>query len=128
MLKDEDRCFACGRSNERGLKLPLRRTAGGVEIDHALPMEFEGWRGIVHGGIVATILDELLAWACKSAGIDAVTAELSVRFRQPLAAGQDFHGSGRITGRRGRLILAESRLVDSDGRTIAEASGKMMAS
>jgi uncharacterized protein (TIGR00369 family) len=126
ILKDLDRCFACGRRNEAGLRLPIQRGPEGVEVEFALTEQFAGWSGIVHGGIVATVLDELLAWAARNAGYDAVTAEIQVRFRQPLRVGQRFHGEGRIVSRRGRLLLGESRLVDDDRRVIAEASGKMM--
>ncbi len=125
-LEDDDSCFACGRNNPHGLQLDIRTTAEGVELDYTPPRRFQGWKGIVHGGIVSTILDELLAWACTAQGFDAVTGELSVRFRQAMKVGEPVHGTGRITRSKGRLLMAESRLVDARGRTIAEASGKLM--
>lgn len=126
MLKDLDRCFACGRQNPSGLQLPILPLAEGVELDFVLDERFAGWAGIVHGGIVTTVLDELLAWACRNAGRDAVTAEIQVRFRKPLRVGCRFRGEGRIVSQRGRLLLARSWLLDDDGQVIAEASGKMM--
>ena len=126
MLKDLGICFACGKANPHGLRLDIRKTAEGVELDYAVPKRYCGWQDIVHGGIVATILDELCAWACTAAGGNAVTAELTVRFRQPLRVGQRFHGTGRVNDERGKLTLAESRLTDESGMVIAEATAKMM--
>jgi len=126
VLKDADACFACGRLNPHGLKLDIRQDAGGVAVDYAFPGQFQGWQGVVHGGLVATILDELMAWSCKTAACSAVTAEMTVRFRRPLRTGRPFRGEGRIVGEHGRLLLCESRLLDADSRVIAEASGKMM--
>jgi uncharacterized protein (TIGR00369 family) len=128
VLKDNDACFACGRDNPDGLQLPIRKAADGVELDYAVPARFQGWHDIIHGGIVATILDELCAWAGTNAGYNVVTAELTVRWRRPLHVGQRVRGTGRIVAEKGRMLLAESRLLDESGTLIAEASGKMMKS
>lgn len=125
-LKDSGGCFACGKANPHGLQLPIQQAGDHVELDWAVPSRFQGWQGIVHGGIVATILDELCAWAGTAAGFDVVTAELQVRWRQPLHVEQRFHGTGRVVEERGRLLIAQSSLADTAGRVIAEATGKMM--
>ncbi len=125
-LEDDDTCFACGRKNPDGLQLDIRETPDGVELDFTPDIKWQGWIGIVHGGIVSTILDELLAWACTVRGYDAVTGELKIRFRQPMKIGQAIHGIGRITEEHGQLLLGESRLFDESGRLIARATGKMM--
>jgi uncharacterized protein (TIGR00369 family) len=119
-------CFACGKKNPHGLQLDVRKTPDGVEFEYEPPEKFEGWQGIVHGGIVATMLDELCAWACTARGFDAVTGELSVRYRRPMRVGGRVRGLGRMLTERGRFLLAESRLLDENGNTIAEARGKMM--
>lgn len=126
MFKDVNACFACGRLNQHGLQLDIRRTAAGVEVDYAFPEHFQGWQHIVHGGLVSTVLDELMVWACTAAGRTTVTAELTVRLRRPLRVGQPFHGEGRVVADRGRLLLCSGRLLDSESRVIAEATGKMM--
>lgn len=126
MLKDSGRCFACGKDNPQGLKLVVRKTPDGVELDYVLPEHFAGWQGIAHGGIVATILDELLAWACTNAGRNCVTAEMSVRYRKPVKTGSPLKGYGRVTGEKGRLLFTEARLLDESGTLVAEATGKMM--
>jgi len=126
MLKDSGRCFACGKDNPQGLKLEVRKTSEGVELDYVLPEHFAGWQGIAHGGIVATILDELLAWACTNAGRNCVTAEMTVRYRKPVKTGSPLRGFGRVTGQKGRLLFTEARLLDESGELVAEATGKMM--
>lgn len=126
MLEDNKTCFACGKANPDGLRLPIRNLPGRVELDFAVPEKFQGWKGIVHGGIVATILDELCAWAGTNAGYNVVTAEIQIRWRKPLHVGERFHGTGRVTAEKGRLVLAESRIEAEDGTLIAEASGKMI--
>lgn len=126
MLKDVNACFACGRLNRHGLQLDIRRTPSGVAVDYSFPARFQGWQNVVHGGLVSTVLDELMVWACTAAGRTTVTAELTVRFRRPLMVGQPFHGEGRIVADRGRLLLCAGRLTDSDSLAIAEATGKMM--
>ena len=125
-VKNSGGCFACGRSNPHGLRLDIRPTPDGVGFTWTPPDRFQGWDGIIHGGIVATLLDELIAWACTARGFDAVTGELTVRYRRPLAAGHPVRGTGRIVQEKGRLLLGESRLLDESGNVVAEASGKMM--
>jgi uncharacterized protein (TIGR00369 family) len=126
VLKDYGRCFACGKDNLQGLKLEIRKTPDGVELDYVLPEHFAGWQGIAHGGIVATILDELLAWACTNAGRNCVTVEMTVRYRKPVKTGSPLKGFGRVTGERGKLLFTEARLLDKSGTLVAEATGKMM--
>jgi uncharacterized protein (TIGR00369 family) len=126
MLKDSGRCFACGKDNPQGLKLDVKKAPDGVRVDYVLPEHFAGWQGIAHGGIVATILDELLAWACTASGRNCVTAEMTVRYRKPVKTGQPLSGFGRVASEKGRLLFTEARLIDESGTLVAEASGKMM--
>ncbi|MEO0079021.1 MAG: PaaI family thioesterase, partial [candidate division WOR-3 bacterium] len=126
LLKDSGVCFACGQANPEGMRLTIRRVDGGVQMDYVVPDKFCGWKGVVHGGIIATMLDELAAWACTEAGSNAVTAELSVRFRHPVSTGQKLRGFGRVVEEHGRLLLAESRLTDEQGTVLANARAKMM--
>jgi uncharacterized protein (TIGR00369 family) len=126
LLKDSGRCFACGKDNPHGLKLDIRKTGDGVETVFVPDQRFAGWQGIVHGGIVATVLDELLAWACSARDLNSVTAEMTARFRKPMAVGSPYRGFGRVVEQRGRMVLTESRLMDESGAVVAEASGKMM--
>ncbi len=125
-MRKAENCFACGKNNRHGMHLDIRETPEGVELDFVAGNRYEGWQDIIHGGIVATILDELMAWACTARGHSAVTGDLKIRFRQPLKVGQTVHGTGRVVKEHGRLLLAESMLLDESGSLVAEASGKML--
>ncbi len=125
-LENRDTCFACGRQNPDGLQLPIVADEQGARFErYVIAERYQGWHGIVHGGIVATLLDELMAWSVKSRGYNTVTAEMSVRFRKPVPVGKEISGSGWITGEEGRIVYTKSRLVDSAGVVLAEATGKL---
>lgn len=125
-LEDRDTCFACGRQNPDGLQLPIVADGAGARFEkYVIPEKYQGWTGIVHGGIVATLLDELMAWAVKTKGYSTVTAEMNVRFRKPVPVGTEISGLGWITKEEGRIVYTQSRLVDATGTVLAEATGKL---
>lgn len=123
---DDGSCFACGRLNTHGLQLQFRLDAGqGTAVTEvALPSHFGGWREAVHGGIVATMLDEAMVYACGALGQYVATATLNVRFRKPVPLQTMLRIEGRVTGRRARFLRAESRLL-VNGRVLAQASGAL---
>jgi acyl-coenzyme A thioesterase PaaI-like protein len=74
-------CFACGTLNAHGLRLLLHVEPGRSWADVTLDKRFEGWDGIVHGGILCTVLDEVMAWALVGSDNWGLTTRLSVEFR-----------------------------------------------
>jgi acyl-coenzyme A thioesterase PaaI-like protein len=86
----------------------------------------EGWPGVVHGGILAALLDEAMAYAVWFAKTRAVTARLETRFRTTVAAGDSLVITGRVTGRRRNLLDAEGAIVRSDGTPVAEATARFV--
>lgn len=124
-LQDKDTCFVCGRANPSGLHLPIVADEQGAHFEYVIPEDYQGWHGIAHGGIIATLLDELMAWSTKSRGYSTVTAEMQVRFRKPVPVGRKILGRGWISAEQGRLVLAASRLTDAEGTILAEATGKL---
>ena len=130
-LVDDHRCFACGDRNPDGLRITFEYPEPGrCRAVLNLDRRFQGWRGILHGGIISTILDEGFAHACGGSireGADAaVTAEMTVRFRKPVKIGQTIVLEGRVTGANGRLITCTSTLSDEAGAVLAEATGKLI--
>jgi acyl-coenzyme A thioesterase PaaI-like protein len=89
--------------------------------------EFGGWSNIMHGGIVATLLDEAMAHAAIAAGIRAVTARIEVRFRKPVSTDRPLVVEGSVTARRGRMLEISAVLTESDGTVLAESQGKFIA-
>ena len=131
-LTDDHFCFACGRDNPDGLRLAFEYPEPGrCRAEFIPPIKFQGWQGMLHGGIISTVLDEALAHAVGGAergggGSGAVTAELTVRFVKPVRIGQKVLLSGTVLTDKGRVIEAVSELEDEEGSVLASARGKLM--
>lgn len=125
----EGRCFGCGPANPSGLKLRFYETDDGVESEYVVPSDLDGAPGIVHGGIQATLLDEVMCMtAYAKAGTGVVTGELTVRYLRPAPSGMPLLLAGRITQTRGRsfFIAGSIRLADG-GEELTRAQGRFFA-
>ena len=115
-------CFACDPRNARGLHLDFHETEGGRMAAQWLPdQELEGFRGIAHGGIVSTVLDEAMAKAVAATGIDALTAEMRVRFRREVSTAVPVLVEGWVESRKRRMFRTEASLTATDGSELAHA-------
>ena len=122
-VRDDHGCFGCGRLNPHGLRLRFVREGNGVRAPFTPRPEDEGYGGVVHGGIVATLLDEAMAWACYARDAWVVTATIQVRFRRPVAVGVPLHARGHVLRDHGRLLDAIGELRrDVDDLLLAEAT------
>ena len=120
-------CFACGSDNPHGLQLKFHADSdGAASANLALSSQWEGPRGIAHGGIVSTLLDEAMAKAVAATGRKAMTAELRVRFRESAKTGERLQLRGLVVRQEKRLIETEATLVATDGRERAHAWGKFV--
>jgi uncharacterized protein (TIGR00369 family) len=126
-LKDNQRCYVCGNDNPAGLKVQFA-------IDHATRTitgrftprrEHEGWEGIVHGGIIATLMDEAMVKLAAHLGEPAVSAEITVKFKARVAPGEELIVTGKIIKEARRLIEAEAT-VEKGLIVVAEAKGKLL--
>jgi acyl-coenzyme A thioesterase PaaI-like protein len=125
-VRDDHHCFGCGRLNPWGLKLSFYE--GPEESELWAPWtpvrEHEGYDGIAHGGIITTVLDEVMAWTAYRRQIWAVTGRIAVSFRRPVEIGVPTRAIGRIVADRGRILeLAGELRRESDGALLAEATG-----
>ena len=121
-------CFACGTLNTSGMGLLLHVEPGRSWVELTLEPRFQGWDQIAHGGIVCTILDEVMAWALVGADDWGLTARLSVEFKRPVLVGQDLRAEGWITRSRRRVVDTAGRLEDAaTGQTLATATGVYVA-
>jgi acyl-coenzyme A thioesterase PaaI-like protein len=121
-------CFVCGQDNARGLRLEFRpEFDGGMTANWMPDSAFEGFHGVIHGGVVSTVLDEAMSKAVAATGAKALTAELRVRFRHHVATGEDFRVRGWIVGRHKRVIDAEAALTAADGTEHAHAWAKFLS-
>lgn len=120
--RPQSACFVCGQDNPTGLRIPFQRQENGEITAAWTPGQaWEGFRGIVHGGVVSTVLDEAMSKAVAASGAEALTAELRIRFRQPVESGACFTIRGWVVHRNKRLIETEATLVASDGTEHAHA-------
>jgi uncharacterized protein (TIGR00369 family) len=121
-------CFACGTLNAGGLGLTMHIEPGRSWTETTLDRRFEGWEGMAHGGILCTILDEVMAWALVGADNWGVTARMSVEFRKPILIGRAIRAEGWTVESRRRIVDAAGRIVDAaDGTLLAEATGRYVA-
>jgi len=127
-LRWGDGCFVCGQGNPEGLRLTFRVDEENRTIETRwTPREVHaGYQGVVHGGLVATVLDEVLGKLSTCIGTPAVTAELTVRYLKPVPTGRPLGVEGRLTRERGRLLIGESRALLEDGTVAATATAKLM--
>ncbi len=120
-------CFACGSLNEHGLHLDLHLGERRSWTEVTLDPRFEGWVGITHGGIIATILDEVMAWALVAEENWGVTARMTIDYRRPIPIGTPIRGEGWIVRSRRRLVDTAGRIVDAQGTVLAEAEAIYVA-
>lgn len=121
-------CFVCGQDNPRGLRLCFRQDEDSeVSAVWSPGAEWEGFSGIVHGGVVSTVLDEAMSKAVAATNTEALTAELRVRFRRYVATGGTFVIHGWIVKRNRRLIEAEAALTATDGTEHAHAWARFLS-
>ena len=124
---DDQNCFVCGQKNTAGLGLEFGQNAasGETEARVAFPVQFQGWRSTVHGGLLATVLDESMIKAAAAVGSKCVTAEITVKYRKPVLTGEPCLIAAGIVETRGRIVFAQGRICDSQGQVLAQATGKL---
>ncbi len=121
-------CFVCGEANPAGLNLRFESDGRTVRTRFTPRAEHVGFQQVVHGGIVSTLLDEIMVWACAVATRRfAFCAELKVRFVKPARPGEELHVSGELlANRRNRVYEAKAKLKNPAGELLAVATGKYL--
>ena len=114
-LDDDAYCFCCGPDNPIGLKLAFEATGqGGMRTIWTPRREHQGFKDIVHGGLVATVLDEVMVRLLHDRGIHAVTAGLETRLMKPVRWGRAYRFEARITAHRRRAVTTEADAFDAE--------------
>jgi uncharacterized protein (TIGR00369 family) len=121
-------CFVCGESNAAGLNLRFETDGKVVRARFQPRAEHSGFRNTIHGGIIATLLDEIMVWACAvPTRRFSYCAELKVRFVAPLRPGENVVATAELTNnRRDRVYEASAELRDDTGAVLASATGKYL--
>lgn len=121
-------CFVCGESNAAGLNLRFQTDGHVVQATFVPRPDHVGFRQTVHGGIIATLLDEIMVWACAvQTRRFAYCAELNVRFTNPLRPGNESVATGEmVVNRRDRIYEARADMRSGAGAVVASATGKYL--
>ena len=120
-------CFVCGRENPIGLQVEFN-------VDHeqnranatlTIGSNFQGWQGVVHGGIIATLLDETAIYACRPLAHEAVTAGMTVKYKKPVKVDCPLALQAEVLSVKRRIAIVRSCLL-VDSKVMAEAEVKVM--
>jgi len=120
-------CFVCGLDNPIGLKMHFYQDESGRVVARFTPQKaHEGYPGVVHGGIVTAILDEVLGRAAIAAEDWAMTVRLNLRFRRPVPILKPLTAVAEVVRKKRNLLELRGAILLEDGRTATEAVGTFM--
>jgi uncharacterized protein (TIGR00369 family) len=120
----QNRCFGCGEANPNGLQLEfLLAPDGTVVCPASIPVAYEGHPGYLHGGIIATLLDETMSKAVRARGLTAMTRHLEIDYKRPVPSATPVRMEGHIVRSEGRKHWVEAHIFDSEGKALAQGHG-----
>jgi uncharacterized protein (TIGR00369 family) len=120
----QNRCFGCGQANPSGLHLEfLLAEDGSVVCMAEIPDTFEGPVGYVHGGIIATLMDETMSKSVRVRGVTAMTRQMEVQYLRPIPSGAAIRMEGSVVRSEGRRHWTEARILNAEGKVLAESKG-----
>ena len=115
-------CFGCGINNPIGLKLSFDWDGKTVRTEFTPTEFYQGWPGIIHGGIITSLLDEAMAYALHFRGLDCLTAEMRVRFRRPALVDEPLVITASLNRKARKLIETKASISLRDGTLVAEGT------
>jgi uncharacterized protein (TIGR00369 family) len=122
-------CFGCGGANPQGLQLSFEQddAARRIRAVFRLRPEYQGARGFLHGGIIATLLDEIMAKLSRLEGNGtSVTAELKVEYLKPVPVDADLHAEAYEASRAGRNLFRVGEIRNSEGVLLARGNARFV--
>src|SRR5580692_8821808 len=124
----ENICFGCGGANARGMQLTFEQDDASSKIRGAFRLgpEYQGGTGFIHGGIIATVLDEVMGKVCRFRGVRAVTAELGVDYLKPVPVDVDLLIEGYELEMHGRNLKIVGEIRDAAGQLIERGRGRFV--
>jgi uncharacterized protein (TIGR00369 family) len=132
----QNHCFGCGPGNSVGLHLHFEGSETGSVVCHAtVSGDYEGPPGYLHGGIIATLLDEAMSKANRARGVTAMTRQMQIDYLRPVPSNATIRIEGRVTRSEGRKHWTEAqiRAVEAagegagEGKILAQATGLFIA-
>jgi len=127
-LESNGNCFVCGKNNPNGLRLSfeVNKEKRTLKTTFVASPTYQGWDGIVHGGILSTLLDEAMSNLVYELGYQAVTASIEIRFKKPAPILEPLLVYGEITEVSKRLIRAKAHIAQEDGAILATGTSTFM--
>lgn len=126
--EDDGHCYVCGANNREGLKLSFTLGDGTIETSFVAEKRHQGYRDVLHGGIVAMVLDEVMVLLpYRLFGTIVATAELTVKLLRPVGVGRRVRVRARFAGKAGpgqRLYQVSGEALLEDGTVVATGFGK----
>lgn len=116
-------CFVCGPENPRGLRLNIRLVNDQIETEFIPTADLQGPPGVVHSGIVAGVLDEVMSQLIYSRLVPAVTRKIEVTYRRPMRVGVTYRITAEVSGENRRIVTARAEARDPNGVQVARARG-----
>lgn len=117
-------CFVCGDKNKRGLNVRFYASGGKAKAEFTPTKEFQGYKNILHGGIISTLLDEVMIQAIIAQGILTFTTQIEVKFKNPARIGEKLLLEGVVVEDRGKIIMTKGEAAKADGTVLAVSTGK----
>ena len=127
-MDSANRCFGCGGGNPRGMRLEFEKDDDTKRIHLMLRVgaEYEGGPGFVHGGIIATLLDEVMGKVGRFRNIRTVTAKLEVQYLRPVPVDEDLVAEGWEEEKNGRNLYYAGEIRDASGAVLARGKGRFV--
>jgi uncharacterized protein (TIGR00369 family) len=124
----ENICFGCGGANARGMLLTFEQDDAAQRIrgNFRLGAEYQGGPGFIHGGIIATVLDEVMGKVCRFRGVRAVTADLAIEYLKPVLVDADLVIEGYEVEMKGRNLFLAGDIRDVSGKVLARGKGRFV--
>lgn len=126
--KPTNACFGCGGANDAGMKLAFeqdderRRIVGRFRLGE----QYQGGGGMLHGGIIALLLDEAMGKVCRFRGVKAVTAELNVEYLKPIRVDQDIVVEAYEKEANERSLIHAGEIRNEEGVVLARGRGRFV--
>jgi len=120
-------CFVCGRDNPFGLNIVFFKEKNEVRAEFIPQSKLQGFKEIVHGGILFSILDEIMGrTAVITKGVMTLTVEIDIKYRKKAIIGEKIIFTAHMTKDLGRMIEAQGQACKEDGTLLAEARGRFI--
>ena len=120
----QNRCFGCGAANPIGMHLEFFRAEDGSVVSMPTVADtFEGPRGYLHGGVIATLLDEAMSKAVRARGLTAMTRQMEVEYLRPVPSAMALRIEGHVVRNEGRKHWTEARILNAHGSVLATSKG-----